>query len=600
MKIKSVSIRNFKAISSLDYTPVNKIAVLCAPNGTGKTSFLEAMRFGLTGDVPDNCVNDQADEATVGFVLEDGLSFERTKSIVKPTKIRVNGKSTTAKNLETVIVDATGVGKEAMRVTTSQDIVAALKPDELGSFLMSYVPEEVDFDTIIKYIPGITPVAKAELAAYFPSMPVKFGLEVVDNAYKRIFEARSFAKKDKENREAQVNLAALDPPARTMDEIRKEESDILRQEGAQAASKAAQELYEAAVLNRKKAEEHLSELQSKIDSIVATKPNNDVLEDIIRQKKICNSNISNANSMIAMINNNIEVFVNTVNNLNKPVCPISEKLVCTTDKSSVKEEIEELIDANKEGLALQQQIIADEQKKLEQLEKQERAWNENAKAYDQKALLVSRYASDKKNLPTVPSRPAMVGATVDFTIRKAELKTEKVYCETYERNQKMLKESNAFKEKFEILNFLCKALEPKGDVINGITAAYLSVFEGVINKRADELGSGYAVRFIPDNGVNFTIKTPKAVVYRSYSDLSHGEQLVAIFLLLDMLNTLCGTRILLLDDVNHLDSDNFSTLFELISSPILQDDYDHIFVCAAVNADIEKIVSSSSCVDVIF
>ena len=600
MRIESIRIKNFKTITNLEYVAKETLAALCAPNGTGKTSFLEAIRFGLTGDTPDNCVNDNADETTVEIILDGGTSFSRTKSNTKPTKVKVNGKTTTAKNLETMIFDETGINKDALRLTTSQDVLAALKPDELGAFLMSYVPEEIDFDTLVKYIPNATPQALSELAAYFPTMPIKFGLEAVEEAYRRIFEARSFANKDKANREAQINLAALEPPLRALADVLKEETDILRLEGAQAAAKAAQELYEATVLNRKKAEDNLATLQEQIDAIVAVKPNDEEKNNIISKKNEINTVISNANSMIAMINSNIEVFANTVENLNKPVCPISEKLVCTTDKSTVREELQELITANKEGLDIQNKIIEDANTQLAVLNRKELEWNDNAKAYAQKATLVNRYAIDKKNLPPVPVRPSVIGTTCDFSVRKAELKEEKAYCEAYEKNQKMLKESAVLKEKFETLNFLCKALEPKGDVMNGVSSSYLSVFEDVINKRADELGAGYSVRFIIENGVNYTIKTPKSTVYHPYDDLSHGEQLIAVFLLLDMLNTLCGTKILLLDDVNHLDSDSFNVLFGLVCSSRLQDDYDHIFMCAAVNADIEKQIKATSNIDLIF
>ena len=353
MQIKTIEIKNFKAIESLEYTPNNKVAVLCAPNGTGKSSFLEAIRFGLTGDSPDNCINDHADETTVSITVNEELSFSRTKHLTKPTKVRVNGKATTAKNLETVIADETGINKDVMRVTTSQDILSAMKPDELGTLLMSYVPEELDFDTLIKYIPGLTPAIQAELSAYLPSMPIKFGLDAVDEAYKRIFEDRSFAKKDKEKREAQVNLSALDAPSRPLADILKEMEEIAKKEGAQAAAKAAQELYDAAVITRKKAEESLEELQKQIDAITATKPNDEAKKDLSTRKASCNDTVSKANSMIAMLENNIEVFKNTLENLNKPVCPISEKLVCTTDKSKVKEELEELVTSNEEGIALQ-------------------------------------------------------------------------------------------------------------------------------------------------------------------------------------------------------------------------------------------------------
>ena len=600
MRIESIKIKNFKAIKDLTYNPTNKIAVLCAPNGTGKTSFLEALRFGLTGDAPDNCVNIHEDEVAVDMTIDGDLTFSRIKHITKPTKIKVDGKTTTAKNLELTLMDKTNIKKEAMRITTSQDVASSLKPDELGLFLMSYVPEEIDVDTVVKYIPDLTPQAQAELEIYLPAMPIKFGLHEIEEAYKRIFEARSFANKDKANRTAQIDLAATEPPARPLRDILAEEESIIKREGAQQAVKSAQELYDAAVQSRKRAEENLRALKAQIDAIEATKPNDSVKSAILEEKAKCRNSISAAKSMMAIIDRDIETFTYTLESLGKPVCPISERLICTTDKTAVKEEITELIKANEEGRDIQEKIISEATAKIAILDAQEAAWNENATLYAKKTTLVNRYSVDEKNLPAIPPRPSVVEPITDFGVRKAELKQEKAYCEAYEKNQRMLREGAIFQERYDILNSLCKALEPKGVVMNGITASYLSVFEGVINERADELGTGYAVQFIAENGVNYMIKTTKSTTYIPYDDLSHGEQLIAVFLLLDMLNSLCGTRLMLLDDINHLDSDNFNTLLDLLCSKTLQDAYDHIFLCTASNTEFDKRMKSLGGVDFIF
>lgn len=601
MRIKEIKIKNFKAIKDKEYTPENTIAILCAPNGTGKTSFLEAIRFGLTGETPDNCINDTAEETTVEMILEkDSLAFSRTKHATKPTKVKVAGKNTTAKNLDTVFSDSTGIAKDAMKIATSQELLVNMKPDELGAFLLSYVPEEVDFDTVVKYISGITPQAITELSAYLPAMPVKFGLDTVENAYKAIFEARMYANKDAQKKEAQIVVSALEDPARPLSDVEAEEKDILFKEGAQASAKAAVNLYNAAVQNREKAEKNLMELQKQINAITATKPNDEKIKAITAEKQRCNQAITDANKIIAMVERNLEIYNNTLETLNKPVCPISEKLFCTTDKSGIKEEILEMIQSNKEGAEIQEKIIEEMKRKLESLNKEEAEWNENARAYAQKTTLVARYTADKKNLPEIPVKPSVISAETDFSTRKRELQAEKEYCRTYEKNQKLMSEGAALKEKYNTLNFLCKALEPKGDVMNGITSLYLSVFEDTINKRADDLGTGYKVQFIAENGVNYTVKTPLSSIYHPFNDLSHGEQLIALFLLLDMLNSLCGTRLMLLDDINHLDSKNFDTLFSLILSKELQDDYDHIFLCAAANTDFEARMKGISGVDIIF
>lgn len=132
MKIKSILINNFKGINCLEFIPGNKTVALIGKNGIGKTSFLEAVRFALTGDAPNNCITDGATESTVLVRLEDGNEFSRTKYVSKPTKIRVNGRTTTAKNLETLLATITGLSDDALRIATSSEVLAGLKPSEIG------------------------------------------------------------------------------------------------------------------------------------------------------------------------------------------------------------------------------------------------------------------------------------------------------------------------------------------------------------------------------------------------------------------------------------------------------------------------------------
>ena len=71
MQITKLFIKNFKGI---DEKTVNfsegEITALFGPNGLGKSSFIEALRFGLTGATPQNPIRDGADYAMVSMELE--------------------------------------------------------------------------------------------------------------------------------------------------------------------------------------------------------------------------------------------------------------------------------------------------------------------------------------------------------------------------------------------------------------------------------------------------------------------------------------------------------------------------------------------------
>ena len=598
MKIKRIIISNFKSLKDLWYTPTNKVAVLCGQNGTGKTSTMEGIRFGLTGDAPDNCINYDAGEASVEITFEkDELTVSRTKYIDKPTKCRVHGKVTAAKNLDQAILNNTGLARESLKVATSQDVLASLRPDALGAFLMSYVPEEADFDTIVKLAPSLSIEEQNVLKGYLPSG--LFGLPAIEEAYKNIFEARAYVNKRKVSKAAQINLEIEAVPTRSLKEIEEEEKSISFQEGCYSVSAKAVEAYLAALKVRESAERSIKELEAQIASITATKPNEVEKKRILDAKAEYNDQILKANHLISIFETNTEMFQRTLESLNKPVCPISERLICTTDKTAIKEELQDMINANREGIALQQAIVASAKESLKLCESQESEWNENNRLYTQKTTLIKRLENEKKRLPSVPVKPESV-EKVDFETAKKQLKAERLYCEAYERNIKIKEELEELEKEYAILNTLCKLLEPKGAIADALTSSYLAFFEDVINKRADELGCGYKVAFIIDNGVNYTIQTSPTSTFLPYENLSHGEQIISIFLLLDMLNSLCGTRLMLLDDVNHLDGENTELLISLVTSKAFQEDYDHIFIACTENGSIRKALAGVKDVDMIF
>ena len=137
--------------------------------------------------------------------------------------------------------------------------------------------------------------------------------------------------------------------------------------------------------------------------------------------------------------------------------------------------------------------------------------------------------------------------------------------------------------------------------MSSIMIHYMNIFENVINKRADELGTGIKAKFIAEQGVNYFIQINTKVGFLPFDSLSHGEQTIAMFLLLDMLNTLCGTKLLLMDDLNHLDPNSLDTLMSLITSTPVINDYDHIFISSVNNTDMINVVSKyTAAIDLIF
>ena len=598
MKLSTINIENFKNIEHLDFSPTNTTVALIGKNGKGKTSFKEAVYAGITGVFPVNCIKEGERSTSISMTLSDGTAFSRIVNADKANKITVNGRVATAKSLAELLELKTGVSKDAAKIVTSADVLENMGPDDFGNFILTYIPEKLDYDTVVKYIPGITPDIEDVLKDAIPSMPTKFDIVQLKEAYAYFMEQRKFIKKEIAVREARVKSFSGAEPTRKMSDIEADIDSISKKEGGIEAAKTALKIYNVALNNRKKAEENLAKLKAEIDAIDAVKPDMTVLSRIENEIDYCNSTISNARVLIKTIEDNIEVFTNTINNLSKPICPLSEKLVCTTDKTKVKEELEELLVSNKEGLVIQKQIIEVNKTKLEVLAREKADFEKNSKKYDNKVFLNVQYENQRKNIPSLPGKPD-VAELEDFSEEKKRLRDERDAVIAYEKYKTELSQIEVFKDKYIILDFLCKTFEPKGEVISSITSHYMSVFETVCNARANELRPGMEIKFLSDEGVSYLLKTSAAADFRTYDSLSSGEKALALFLILDMLNALSQIKILMIDDLDKLDSESFSALIKILQSKSVQDFYDHIIICAVDHPDIVAELSKYTNIDYI-
>jgi hypothetical protein len=583
MKINKVKITNFKNIEEVEYFPNNTTAVLIGHNGKGKTAFKEALYAGITGDFPEDCIKKGESECSVEIVLNDGTNFKRIMCREKPNKVLVNGKTSNMKTLAEIISTKTGVTKQALQIIGSTDVLSSLKPSEFGAFVMGYIPEKLDFPTVINYIPGISRKAQDVLAAVLPPMPDTFGMEELNNAYSQLFEQRKVAKRDLVKITATTTSSQQKTPTRGLAVIEAELADVLRKEGMQQTQKTAISLYETAVENRQKAEKMLANLKVSIDSIKVEKPNPSELLAIEEEKKIVNKNIVDAKTTINTINSNIKIFKNTLANLDKPVCPISEKLICTTDKSTIKEELATLIEQNSQTIKTQEEILKLKETRLIELVNEEKGYRENEKRYQEKTILIKRFNEQAKNMPVIPEKPLSV-AMIDYTESVKNLNEEKRQALAWEEYQKNLKKQEEIQQSVDIYEFLCSALNPKGTVVCNIINHYLGVFQSIANTTAFELRPGFEVKFVADAGVTYLVRTDTGREWQKFETLSSGEQMITLFVILDMLNQLTDAKLMFIDDLDKLDKEAFRELMLLIDNPSIQSRYDHILL-GAVNHD---------------
>ena len=89
-------------------------------------------------------------------------------------------------------------------------------------------------------------------------------------------------------------------------------------------------------------------------------------------------------------------------------------------------------------------------------------------------------------------------------------------------------------------------------------------------------------------GVKITCEPKAGTGFVELSNASSGEQLLATFLLMDMLATLSGFGILLLDDLDKLDEGSMEGLLQLLDSEEIRNSYHHIFIACVNHEDTLK------------
>jgi DNA repair exonuclease SbcCD ATPase subunit len=263
------------------------------------------------------------------------------------------------------------------------------------------------------------------------------------------------------------------------------------------------------------------------------------------------------------------------------VCPISPLIECHTDKTVAKQEIKESIEATKEGATAVTAEIAKAEDELAQVKKQIEEYNSKAALYDKKIALAKQIKLMQDQAPEIPEKPEELEVS-DTAEERAQLNAQLKAVSDYEDGVKLAAQIEALKTDVDDYEALVKATSEKGPVRTGVISKYMKVFEDVCNERSKKVRPEIDFKFVPDNGVVVLMNNGKGA-YLPYESLSGGERAYMLFVLMDMLNALCGTNILLLDELSVIDSETFNSLLDIVLK--YAGDYDHILLAAVDHKD---------------
>lgn len=580
MKIERIKVTNFNG-KNYALEP-GKINPMIDKNGAGKTSLLRAILWGLTGEKTD------ADETEVLIELDPTFIIERLRHDGK-NSCKLNGNKVTEKALNAAIEDKIGISLDAVKMASSEAVLETTKPEELLKALIGYVTEELDVEKIISHLTSPTPEIINKVREVFPKAPETFTLDKLDEVYKTIYDERKGLAAIYKQKDAVFKQLAASTikPVRPLEKVAAEllEIDVAAKTSADAAKRLKE--WEKATAQERARKEEMAKIEATVTELKHKgHPASEIKQQEENRQKAEATKLKLASER-ATIENNISIFERTLKSLDQPVCPISNKLVCTTDKTGIKAELEKSVSDNKkliENIKIQE---ASCNETLEAYMVWKKQVDEDAEKYQTKIKLLERHKTLRENPVNIPEKPVIVDVST-LSSKRTALMAEKQNCENYQKMITLEAELKTEKAAGQILNYLVDALKDKGVVKEAIIRDYLVVFEDVMNKRAETFAPGYQISLSVNGGLRVALKTPGNKEAYDSSTLSSGEKLLVRFLMLDMLNQLTGTNLMFIDNIESLDEEALTHLHDLINNEDFKSLYDHVFIAGVNHPDVAE------------
>lgn len=573
MKIENLRIKNVRGVSSVMMAP-SKANFIAGPSGTGKSSVLDAIRFGLTGKLPKDGLHTGAAELSVEMRLEGVGEISRTQTDGK-MKVRANGKVTTAKSVNEMIESAFGCSATTTGVMMSSEII---RKKDLAEYLLTegFLKNDMTLSRLMELCPGLDISAQSELYELLPQEPMPVTLDDIDAAYGVVTASRTATKKMLAEAQALAKFDGM-VPTREVRVIQEEIASLNQKLGKFEAASREYPKQKAAAERQKAMLADLEKQLTSLEGVTVVAPREKQSTEELLKKS--NELVNQTERVIVSLQRDIDTMRKVLKALDAPVCPISEKLVCTTDKSIVRSELEEHVAAKEKELAESQRNLGQYKLDVERAQGAVKNLQERESLYQKKILLKKQYEETKAITYTVMEAPNPKTGE-DLHRQIDALNHELLNAQNYARAKEQMERVAIFERKVQTLECLVKELSPNGGVRKQVLQHSLGVLETWCAEKMKVVLPKYEMFFDPDNDFEMMFKdaTGQAI---SYEGLSAGERVRMTVVLLEMLSALNGFRILLIDDVNALDLDCFQLLLRLLEESA--DEYDHVFIAGLDN-----------------
>lgn len=594
MKLNRIGIKDFKKIEDLKLEFGENPVVLVGPNGAGKSSVVEAIRYAITGESPLNAIRAGEKESIITVIANDDIEFERYIQRLNKKSVKLMGKKITNSAAKITMEDVLDIGTEETDIILTSDILK-LKPNELGSLFFKHDHRMINVDGVLKIMEASEPTTKK--SAVLIKESDKFPADVIGEVKSLLCEenvdldmlqkAHDEAKSKKSEYSAQYKILSVkandfEGMARPMydtEKLNKDLEDIIGVEKNAAISASLLKNYNDAIRNQANQEKMIISLELQEKIITASKPDEEELKKIKAAIEELARSINQQEVVKRTLLQNIKNTKNILEALDKPVCPISKKLICTTDKMPAKTELSGQLHDAEESVSNVEEMITSLKKQLENEKKKEEEYKQNKINFERKENLKKQIETLKKNPIRVPEKPVVAKIRTNLAEEKKKIYDILNQIKKFDEAEKYYREAIKVKRKIKIYDYIMEAFDTKGPVVMAFLKATAEALEKKTKERAKIFNKDLDVKFDVAEGLKPYFKFGKTSSFQTYYSLSTGQKIIASMLITDILNFYCGSKLLILDELNDLDEKNFESVMKFITDEDVRSDYDNIIVC---------------------
>lgn len=592
MKINKLRLVNFMGINGEKEYEFPKISALCGENGKGKTTVIKGLQYALSGLKPTGeIINTFCDGCSVSVEITDSKgevhTFTREEYREKPSVFRVDDKKTTQKMLHEALEATIGIPVDRIKTLSSSDILSALKPQEMAALMLEYIPEKLKLEKVLSFIPEASMGVMDIITANLPETNIE--MSAIEGFYDLCVATRKELKKALAGKESIYEQYPHHAPAFSEKELRERLDELNSIEAKYKVYEANLKAYERSLEEVKRHENLIASLDEKIKSIKVTRPDESIKNGLIAKMESLNTSKDNLTKTISGSTFALDQLRSTLKALDSSICPVSNLICCHEDKSVAKSEIAESIKATEDGLNAAETELKKVIDEIAKVEEQKNEFNTAVTLYIQKCDLLKQKKELEENKPTALAKPDEVTLPESVLDEIAEIKEKLLVIDKYKEGVTLSRQIENLKIQAADYDFICKAFADKGAVKNGVLNAYIGVFEETCNNISATHRPECDFKFLIDDGVVILMNNGKGS-YLPYASLSGGEKAYMLFVIMSMLNALCGTKLLLLDELTVMDDLVLDKLLSIIVTH--KEDFDHVILTAVNHTEVVKSINN--------